>query len=199
MIGHRSWPYGSVSFTAAMLCILACSIGAKPARPRCRTVPAEAAKPAKGDCSDEQRLWRQMLADERRFTIRQVNLFYYHFVHRCVMEGLPDDVLCQYIGLLGTEIGWRRGQRVMDSIGLPLSWSVYKDGGVVIFEVGITTKPTPKTVAKCCIEGQEMYLNVLHVNKDRDVDEKLPELGGRSVREVLSKMDKLTVGKPAAR
>ena len=141
-----------------------------------------------GDLSADEDLIRdQQLSDARRITLRQANVFHFYFIERC-MEVLPDEVRCRNGGLLATDRGQRVGQRVVapmdDAIGAPLQWSVYRNG-IGIFSVWISTKRTKQTLAKCAIEGQDIFLNVCFVSHFRNVDAKLPEFGGRSVQEVL--------------
>jgi hypothetical protein len=135
---------------------------------------------------DRAAFFKQLEADERRITVRQANLFHYRFIHTC-MTRLPPNLTVQQGGLLAT-FNAAKGIWLADSIGDPLSWTVFKDLGV--FEFWITTAKTKFTLAKCTLEGTDIYVNVIDACGKRTVDEKLPELGGKSVREVFSEIDK---------
>jgi hypothetical protein len=158
----------------------------------CAVPPAPAASEHRlhnhtGSVDDERELEdvrKQMQADERRITIRQANLFQYRFVDQC-MEGLPEGVTVEYAGVLRT-LNAQTGQRVMNQIGDPLRWDIVKD--VVVFSLWTSTEPTKQTLAKCSIEGLELFVNVDFVDEKRGIDEKMPELGRRSIREVVSKI-----------
>ena len=48
---------------------------------------------------------------------------------------------------------------------------------------------TKETVVKCSIENRDLFVNVLGINGGRGLDEKLPELGGHSVKQLLSLLE----------
>lgn len=151
-----------------------------------------ATRPAEGRESEARGLWEQASADERRLTIRQVSSFHFRFIVRC-MGDMPRNVFLQYQGILGTDKGQPVGRRMIspdDRLGAPLEWGLFVEGGAGIFSFAITTRPTKQTVVKCDIEGQVIYVNETGVAGDRGVDGKLPELGGRTVREVLSLLNR---------
>jgi hypothetical protein len=133
--------------------------------------------------------------DERRITIRQANLFHYRFIDNC-MEPLPDDIILQYQGIL-TDNGVKQGQRIEGSIGWPLGWQLLteKDGEIgLVYTFWISTERIKQTIAKCQIEGKVIYVNADSNENNRTLDDKLPELGNRSVREVLLKIEKTHPG-----
>jgi hypothetical protein len=74
-------------------------------------------------------------------------------------------------------------------LGWPLHWAVSGED-LVVFKFWISTQRTKQTLAKCKLEGRELFVNVDFVTGNQSVDEKLPELGGRSVREVLKHIEK---------
>ena len=136
---------------------------------------------------------QQIKADSRAISIRLANLFHYKFVTSC-MQHIPDNLQVQYGGHLGTDSG-RLGQRFNDSeVTLFLEWDVH--GDLVVFSFRISTKPTKHTLAKCQVDNTELFVEANFVDKNRPVDEKLPELGGLSVKEVLLYLEREPV--PAA-
>ncbi|MHC4400307.1 MAG: hypothetical protein ACYTG0_11585 [Planctomycetota bacterium] len=74
--------------------------------------------------------------------------------------------------------------------GEPLHWGVGDDDMVGVFRFWISTQHTKQTLAKCKIEGRKLFVNVDLVKHGQSVDAKLPELEGRSVREVLKLIEK---------
>ena len=136
--------------------------------------------------AEEAQLIAQREADSRRITILEANLIHARFIDRC-MERLPTGVALEYSGALGTENGGT-GLRIIGGVGCPLEWAVHKN--VVIFSFWISTRRMKETLAKCSIEGKDIFLNVSFVDEARSVDAKLAELGGRSVREVVSAIEK---------
>ena len=144
---------------------------------------------------------KQLDADERRVTIRQANLFHRHLIDVLIDESIfasvrppyPPPLQVRYHGSLATEgvydiDGIIEKLTLEGSIGGPLSWSIGA-GGLGIFDVDLTTAKTKFSLAKCSIEGQEFYANVMSVVDLHSVDDKLPQLGGKSVREVLAKIE----------
>jgi hypothetical protein len=175
----------------AVLAVLACSW--------CGQLPRVASAQERGPQSggfvaeltpDMVALVKQQEADERRLTIREANLFHRHFIDTC-MEVMPTEVTFGYCGLLATDNGrhpLRTYGNVID-IGLPLHWGVGR-GQLGVFGFWISTQRTKQTLAKCKLEGRELFVNVDFVTGNQSVDAKLPELGGRSVREVLKHIEK---------
>jgi hypothetical protein len=53
----------------------------------------------------------------------------------------------------------------------------------------ISTMRTKETVVKCSIEDRDVFVNVLGIDGRRGLDENLPELGGRSVKKLLSLLE----------
>jgi hypothetical protein len=89
---------------------------------------------------------------------------------------------------LGTDSG-RLGQRFDDPEVTPLlEWDVHR--GVVIFSLRISTRRTKETLVKCRVDEKDLFVSVPFVDDDRSVDAKLPELGGKSVREVLQFLER---------
>lgn len=64
------------------------------------------------------------------------------------------------------------------------------EGTVGIFGFWISTARTNSTVALCDVEGTKLFLNVDFVAGFRSVDDKLPQLGGRTVRETLRLLER---------
>ena len=122
---------------------------------------------------------------ERKISIRQANLFHREFMSRCV-DDLPLDVGFWYQGPLFTGSS-RKGQRVQGEPAGILTWVVHRN--VVLFSLWISTVRTSQTVSKCKIEGKDIFVNVDFVDKFRSLDEAFPELGGRSVRAVVSRLE----------
>src|SRR4029078_10828932 len=102
------------------------------------------------------------------------------------MPAMPDEVTLQYAGLVALDNG-RAKQRIHGSIGMPLQWDVQDD--FILFSVLITTKRLPNSLAKCTVAGREIYVNVGLVDGDRGVDRKLPELGSKTIRDILTKLE----------
>jgi hypothetical protein len=168
-------------------CVL-CSLHTLPSAPALR-----AAEPSTEEdlfveklSPDRERLTKQYEADTRRITIRQISLFHYRFLE--AIDRCAETVSAQYCGILywGTA---HPKQKVEDNLGDVLGWHVFKDG-VGIFSLWISTQRTAETVAKCAIEGQVFFVNVTSVSNNRSVDDRMPELGGHSVREVLANIEK---------
>lgn len=132
------------------------------------------------------RLVSQQQQSMRYITIRDANLFHKRFIDRC-MGQLPDEVTIEYVGLLGTDNGRRKTRIVTDDVLGALSWHVQTD--LVIFDMWISTMRTKETVVKCSIENRDVFVNVLGIDDGRGLDEKLPELGGHSVTELLSLLE----------
>jgi hypothetical protein len=140
---------------------------------------------AQFDPTPEQLRWfEQQESDANRITAHQLNLFHRRFIDKC-MSAIPERFEVQYLGLLGTDNG-RHRQNIKDHLGLPLHWAVQDH--VRLFTVWISTKPTEITVAKCILDDVTVYVNVGFVDEDRSPLEKLPELNGRSVRDILIKI-----------
>jgi hypothetical protein len=121
---------------------------------------------------------------ERKISIRQANLFHREFMSRCV-DDLPLDVGFWYQGPLFTGSS-RTGLRVLGEPACILEWVVHRN--VVLFSLWISTVRTSQTVSKCKIEGKNIFVNVSFVDEFRSLDEAFPELGGRSIREVVSRL-----------
>jgi hypothetical protein len=138
---------------------------------------------------DAAAILKQRRGDERRITIRQANLFHRHFIDAC-MGAMPEDVKLSYGGVLAAENGREtlKVELTIVNLGDTLHWRLASSFG--IFSVWISTERTKQTLAKCNLEGQDIFVNVDFVRDSRSVDDKLPELGGRSVREVLSNIEK---------
>ena len=75
------------------------------------------------------------------------------------------------------------------SLGEPLHWTVGKEDMSGVIGVWISTERTKQTLAKCRLEDREFFVNVDFVARGESVDSMLPELGGRSVREVLKPIE----------
>jgi hypothetical protein len=76
---------------------------------------------------------------------------------------------------------------VTDDVLGSLSWHVQAD--LVIFDMWISTMRTKETVVKYSIENRDLFVNVLGIDGGRGLDEKLPELGGHSVKGLLSLLE----------
>lgn len=133
-----------------------------------------------------ERLDAQQRKSMQEITIRVANLFHKRFIDTC-MEALPREVTLQYVGLLGTDNGRLKVRVLTDDVRGSLKWYVHAD--VVIFDMWISTMRTKETVAKCVIEKQDIFVNVLFVDGKRGLDDALTELGGRSVRRILSLLE----------
>ena len=123
-------------------------------------------------------------------TIRQVNLLHRHFLQE-VYEPFRvpgDDPFASDVGMHLTYKGKvltcdYRGSLVDESEeGSPLDRSFARFRSV-IFEISVTTAKTKFTLAKCNIEGQDFYANVVFICDGHTVDDKIPELGNQSVRQ----------------
>lgn len=139
-----------------------------------------------------ERLVAQQLRSMRQITIREANLFHRRFIEVCMKE-LPRTVTIQYVGLLGTDNGRKKVRIHTDAndVGGSLDWHV--QGDLVIFDMRISTMRTKETVAKCEIEGKDIFVNVQFVDGKRGLDDELVELGGRSVKEILLLLERGSV------
>ncbi len=134
---------------------------------------------------------KQQQADQRQITIREANLFHRHFIDTC-MTILPREITLHYSGLVATDHGRLHFQGVSQEInvGDPLRWGVADKDRLGVFDVWISTQRTKQTLAKCTLEGRQLFVNVDFVGFGHGVDDKLPALGGQSVREVLANIEK---------
>ena len=153
------------------------------AEPSENTLPQNRFRTADETADDELDEDFQALRDKdaERITVGQVSHFHMLFIERC-LDKLPQDVAFQYAGPLVTE-GSRRGQRVHGPPAGILEWNVQH--GVVIFSVWISSIRTTHTVVAFPVGETELFTNVSFVDENRSIDEKLPKLGDRSVKEVL--------------
>jgi hypothetical protein len=146
-----------------------------------------------------ERLVAQQRRSMRQITIREANLFHKRFIEICMRE-LPRTVTIHYVGLLGTDNGRKKVRIHTDAndVGGSLDWHVQAD--LVIFDMWISTMRTKETVAKCEIEKKDIFVNVLFVDGKRGLDDELAELGGSSVRKILSLLEGRSVKeKPPAK
>ncbi len=134
---------------------------------------------------------KQQQADQRQLTIREANLFHRHFIDTC-MKAMPIHTTLSYDGLVATDNGRLPLQLVSEEInvGDPLRWGVGSGDGFGLFEFWISTQHTKQTLAQCTLEGRQLFVNVDFVGFDHGIDDKLPALGGQSVREVLAHLEK---------
>ncbi len=134
---------------------------------------------------------KQRAVDQRQLTIREANLFHRHFIDTC-MKAMPIHTTLSYDGLVATDNGRLPLQLVSEEInvGDPLRWGVGGGDGFGLFEFWISTQRTKQTLAKCTLEGRQLFVNVDFVGFGHGIDDKLPALGGQSVREVLANIEK---------
>lgn len=135
---------------------------------------------------EESQLVNDQMAAAREVSVLQANIIHARFLDRC-LEPLPEGVALGYGGMLCRE-GSRTGQRIVGSFGSPVEWDVHKN--IAVFSFWVSTRRTKDTLATCSIEGKDIFVNVSFVDENRSVDAKLPELGGRSVREVVSAIER---------
>jgi hypothetical protein len=139
----------------------------------------------------------QQAADERRITIRQANLLHRHFLNeiyepfrspRAVPGDITGGMQVDYGGVLrhSSESDLRIIGSSVD-IGNPLEWMVCCNDKA-IFQINVTTAKTKFALAKCTIEGQDFYANVIWVLDGKTVDDVV--LGKESVRQILSRIEK---------
>lgn len=119
--------------------------------------------------------------DLGRITLRQITGFHNSLVSLCGSK-LPKDVRIRYLGSLA--YGRENLKILGQEDGLALDWSVEKS--VRFFTLWVSTERTNQTLTSRKVECVEFFVNVDFVDEFRSVDEKMPELGGRSVRELLS-------------
>ena len=139
---------------------------------------------------------KQQAADERCVTIRQANLLHRHFLEEVYEPFQSWESVGREPELPGTHLRYKGmlrrtcegGLRLADDVGDPLEW-MFERLGEGVFTITVTTVKTKLTLAKCSIEGQDFYANVLWVFHGHTVDDRLPELGGHSVREVLARIE----------
>jgi hypothetical protein len=58
-----------------------------------------------------------------------------------------------------------------------------------LFRIALTTKRLPVSVATCTAGDRELYVNVSFVDQNRAIDDKLPQLDMKSIRQVLAQLD----------
>lgn len=142
-----------------------------------------------GDNPEFEAKLRQMKVDADTISVRQANLLHYKFQTSC-MKYLPDNLRFQYLGHMGTD-GGRRGQRFNDpELTLFLDWRIY--GALGVFDFRASTKPSKETLARCRVGNRDLFVSCTFVDHNRSVGANLPELGQRSVREVLKHLEDQT-------
>jgi hypothetical protein len=124
-----------------------------------------------------------------RIDLNTANLFHMRLKEVCVTE----EFRVFYDGPLGTLTQSPVVRRdYNDRSGV--TWSVFekelhlKHGIGPLFQISVSTKKLPGTVATCSIKGKTLYLRVPYIKGERTADEALPQLGGSSVRVVIDKM-----------
>jgi len=126
------------------------------------------------------------LKTARSLTIYEINVFHARFIDEC-MEGLELDekILLKYHGMLNKRGADREKLQVVEprDFAGSVCWTVTKDG--VLFRFWISLEKQSDTVTDCKIGDRVVYVNVEFVNRLRTVEEKLPELGNRSIKELL--------------
>lgn len=144
---------------------------------------------------------KQMEEDLQRISLRTTELFHRHLV-ASLRSTLPETITIRNGSALARDHRESKGLEGKYEISggpiqrqdLPLSnalfWTVNAE--VAVFKFWISTVRTNSTAAVCNVDKQTLYLNVDAVygkNPEADakdaVDEKLEQLGGRTVREVL--------------
>lgn len=133
---------------------------------------------------DADKLFRVYQQQEQEITLMKATLFHELLLERCT-DVLPDSVQIQYGGPLHSE-SQRRGQVVHQPPPDVLDWNIYHSK--VIFSVWISTIRTKKTVVKCKVQDEDLFVNVTFVDEGRSVDAKLEELGDKSVKEILAEL-----------
>jgi hypothetical protein len=143
---------------------------------------------------------KSTIYEESCQTIKLVtaNLFQERFVDRC-LKNLPNELHLQYGGFL-TKYTSPGSKLEGEAENSSIVWTVYTDRGPTsCFNFWLSTRPTDETVQHVKIKSDDLYLNVDFVDENRGVDAKLPQLGNRSVRDVLKlledKPEKKTVPK----
>lgn len=142
------------------------------------------------DAPNEEQL--DMMAEATKITAFQINRFHQRLIEQC-MPLLPKEVELQYLGVVSTNNG-RKKTIIKDDFGLPLSWAFQDD--IVVFSLWISTAPTHATTARCRLDDSTLYVNVDGIDQNRGVDDKLPELGFRSVRQILSSLEAAQKAQP---
>jgi hypothetical protein len=124
----------------------------------------------------------------QKIKLLTANLFQEHFVDHCLKD-LPGDLRLKYSGYLTryTSPGSKLDGEAENS---SIMWTVYTDKGpTTCFNFWLSTRPTDETVQHVKIKSDDLYVNVDFVDENRGVDAKLPQLGNRSVRELLKQLE----------
>jgi len=153
---------------------------------------------------DEQReKEEQQSLDE--ITAREVNQLHAAILERILVRELhKQDLSVRYGGIVcrtsltwkvtlpGTSIVKRGGSYIVGDLGSPLAWTFQSADGSTVFRMWVSTRKTPQTAGSITLK-RELFLNVPDVDeKGNRVDEQMPALGGRSIREILIALNKPT-------
>ena len=130
--------------------------------------------------------------ESHNITLFLANRMHLALVARMMLK-VPDeiDLELRYCGLLASDIGGKRGQRVHGSIGVPTLWRVQVKDGSPVFDILVSTKRTPGTHYVCKMEKEHLFISVAFIQDvgvDPSVEEikkKRVEIGNRSVHDML--------------
>lgn len=168
---------------AAVACVALIAYDASSQDRKAKTTSAFSQPPKGAAQPDAKRFANQV-------TVATLNRFHLALVARMMLNMPPDlNLTVQYQGLVGIDNGRQTGIRLHGSIGSPLEWSVF-DENFGVFTIAMSPQRTADTVCTCRMENQIVFVSVSFIRDHETVnakalDEVLPELGKRSVRDVV--------------
>ncbi len=134
---------------------------------------------------DSSRIDDEMPRDIERISIATVSRFHDMVVSKCLAE-LPGDLNLQNCGPIGTYT-YARGQRLEgDPAWNCLTWQVNNDLGVFGFKVSL--RKTAASVVDLQLDAHRLFVSVDSIQNGKDLDDRLPDLGGLSIRQVLNRL-----------
>jgi hypothetical protein len=143
-----------------------------------------AAEPKETSQAEMQRIDQE---SRRIISLVTTNRFHARFLRACITI-LPEDTELVYLGDLAADRRLPKFELHDSATSLALYWTV-QDSHFELFRFWISVEPTSQTAGKTTIDKQVLFMNVDSVDGNKGVDAKLPQLGNRSVREVLKLLD----------
>ncbi len=123
---------------------------------------------------------------QRHISVLTLNLFHERVVDQCMGE-MPEGTKLQYCGIAAIDKGQRRTGYKNSGDVSTVDWHV--GNWLAAFRFWISREKTSQTVVKVRVNDEDIYVNVNFVDENRSIDAKLPQLGNRSVRDVLKLLE----------
>jgi hypothetical protein len=139
---------------------------------------------------EDERLEREKLVSTEQISLRTANLFAERLVWEC-LDSVP--AIASYSGPLGFNRGARGARMLPDASNTYLNWQII--GGdaqnrIVVFTFWISVHKQTGSVVRTRVNDKTLFVNVDWVKDEMGLDEPVPELGKRSIRAILSKLNK---------